>query len=211
MPGREGFVHNPEEISSKNLETRILKNFYLSFKFSQGNAELQQDLLIAINTRYNHGEFIKTFISLENLKDRLTPKISKLRLPKDHLPVGSVQEEFKNQWRNQLKLLNKVFEPEERHKPSDEGLLIDLVAEDASYMETGRPNSGKKESLVKTYIINQQTTGSEDFDNLFKKLREVAMESDIAESAYEISLLGSGLSVLKYHWEQAHPGQKFIE
>ena len=106
-----------KESQGQILEQRVLKNFYLSYKFSQGLPDLQRNLLIAVTRLYGHDEFIEEFPSIKALDKKIRPKIEKLQVPKAHarqVEGGSItpelmKEDFVQQWSNQLRILERFL------------------------------------------------------------------------------------------------------
>jgi hypothetical protein len=242
MPGKETITQqNPDdskETSSKNIETRILKNFYLSFKFSQGRTDIQEALLKAVSIRYNREELSASFgKKLEFHHEKLYSKVENLSLPKVHansiegkqIMNDDVKDEFGKQWGYQVNMLNDILEigeqngndlyTEELLKPSYHDLLIRMIDRDIIYMNKTRPKrefgkSDPHESYVKTYIIDQKPTGSDEFNELFQEIRSLAINTNALNKNHSFEKrnpLERPCQNLIIEWEKTHPGQKFIE
>lgn len=69
-------------------------------------------------------------------------------------------------------------------------------------------------SFVKEYILDQVTTDSKEFDELFKDIKNLLPLSDAREDmsvAFDLEYeeLQKNLRFLKIAWEEQHPGQLF--
>lgn len=231
-----GFRDTEKETKKEKspLEATILRNFYLSFKYSQQDRDLQRILFEAINSQYDSAEIRKEFGTIVGLNNRMRHRISNLRIPKNHVEIGNPQAEFERQWVVQSDILQSHFLNENEldqgntvervtQEPSDKqkiNILSRLVTRDDEFFETGRQETESErdlfESQVKEYIIDRKPTGSVQFDVLFNYLQEVALRAlvydpgkDDGKIDLEFSTLGVKLRNIRKAWEDSHTGEKF--
>ncbi len=216
------------------LENRILENFKLSFRFSQGNPQLQSKLMFAIANMYPHDEFIEQFPTPQVLDYHLKARALRLHLPVPHTdtdaggnPITEVTMRgiLTTEWWNQCNILTSVqrLDAEEgldlsEDYASHEDLILSILKgiteRDQNYMDTARPGRGKNddphESFLITYVVKKKDTGSPDFNTLFEEVRE-ALFKVVDSSDTETAELRSDLDSFMWEWEQLHPGEKFLE
>lgn len=183
------------------LESRLKKNFYLTFKFSQGDASLHQFLMFETAPLYDLENYQREFGSINELNHHLRQKIAQLRLPNAHGREESVFTEFLKEWDNQMGMFAYLTNEslflsegdipraklnELKRIPRQKRLLtiVQSMAErDIHYLdlEEGRPEKvpyGKDphESHIKTYIIDRKNTNSDGFNALFEDMRGMVVK-----------------------------------
>lgn len=226
-----------ERQRSTPLENKLIHNFYLSYKFSQGRPDTQRGLMVAVSRMYPQEEVRREFLSTQSVNDRLRTRINNLRLPRDHTDIASsgVSEEFSETWKKQLRILAAVqigdfqdgsnySDPEilKTLQLTSGHLLADVVKRmaesDGRYFRKGRPGrkDGKAdESFVKTYIVDQTPTTSPELDQLFRQARGLVLRAlspdDRLKDVPEGKSLKDRIQELQRDWEAIHPGEQFYE
>lgn len=222
------------------LEAIILHNYFLSFKFSQGSEDLQKILIAAVSSFYNAEELRKEFGSIEELDKKLRPEVEKFRLPLNHALIDdNVPMEFNNRWNHQLHTLKPLFDGSERTVQTDIDDIMAIflsktpLAQDIEiatriancdmyyYDRGGRDNGEGKdpfESHVKRFLIDQEPTGSSEFNRLFQSVRAVTMRGfmyllNSSEERHDItySTLVQQLRHVQKEWLAKHPGKNFFD
>lgn len=139
---------------------------------------------------------------------------------------SQVSLEFKRVWREQAHVLGDVFdmtpfsprEAKETHqvlkKMAHEDLLIAIVEQmaerDRYYMQKGRPNREEfgmdpHESVIQAYIVSGKSTGSTDFDSLFREIRLLTYTVD------KESPLQAEIRQVRNIWEKFHPEPQWYQ
>lgn len=161
------------------LEARILKNFYLSFKFSQGRVPIQINLMSAILHQYQKSEILDEFGSVSGLNKRLGSRVEKLSPPRSHTKVTEAGEkltttakknEIKKQWARHLFLLSLVTDDFDSyfHKLDDQDNLVttyvapdeervlaitkEMLKRDIELIRGGRPERQEGEDPYESFV-----------------------------------------------------------
>ena len=206
--------HRPSSEVAR-LQGDVLRDFHLSFKFSQGKGFLQRKLLQLATDHYkttadpaHYTAFRGTICNLDSHIQRRT------KLPRDHFfqTEKTIRDEFQKLWAT----FSHSLDTEER-MPSDtqtaalRSVLLDTVYVDLGYNKSARPinddpSKDPHASFFREYIIRQSPTGSPTYDAIFRKVREFY---DTHEDTLEFSTIKDGVAALRRLWEENHPGQKF--
>jgi hypothetical protein len=138
------------------VEKKLVKDFYLSFKFSQGDAALQEKLMEFLLLSYTPEEQT----SLRNPSISLKSAITALKVPKTHIFIHQdIQEdEFVNQWRNfreaAFRMRGQQPDKERSIEPLVEEIARRMVSQENRWMlSSGRENRAQyKEDEFESYI-----------------------------------------------------------
>lgn len=227
-------LQEADELSSlSKTEKEILKDFYLSFRFSQGDEATQVFILAYIVNNYSE-EKRRFFFECQN---RLETRVGLFRLPPNHAggyvdEVGRLRT-LANLWRifsglmrayysNQGQSLDKfIFEADVKllSFPYDEAKIIGKITEkmaerDAKYLyKSPTPIFSRydnKQSYLRDYAILGRETGSAILDTMFEKVRTVLFNFRESPSSTEMSSeLKKALEHLNDRWRGHFPYDVF--
>lgn len=187
----------------QEVDLELVKIFYLSFRFSQGNPEQQDRIFKLMNRRMLPSE----------LPIDVPEKVMEtLPIPKNHIPIYSVRfEVFRSEWRRMYYIL--CGSQTEDHTKIKSDFIESMIDSERQFLtrEDGRlgrvmngdvePDSSKDPyaSLFRKYILFGKNTGNYFYDKLFQELK------DEFEKSPNIIYLED----LENLWELRHPGNKF--
>lgn len=212
--------------------SNLFRNLYLSFKFSQGIPEHQTTLFKAIVMEHPFLDIVWFSEHEASTVDDVRNRLRKLKIPKKHTEVlGGEYDTFSVQLFNYQTCLKERLpsphdEPDEdlnndpeRMRQSQahlvEKVLWESLRRDVTFQIESRPGRAADddvhESLLKTYAIEMEPTGSNEFDSLFRKLHDLIEEFRLGKKqdtgGYPIR---EQLDKLVAQWEKRHPGEKFF-
>lgn len=161
-------------------EVRLLWNFYLSYKYSQGNLAIQRMFIYWLY----QNKLIKwpnrpLTINAHSFPPRPTHSLIK------NTPSLDDSQVYKSDWSK----IHSIY-------PSldVQVIIFNIIMSDIKFLKRGR-----KTSIFFEYIQNQKSSGSSEFDQLFDSLRETP-------SSWVLSVFKS---LLKLYWKRQNPGQKW--
>lgn len=145
-----------EKESATPIDKKILKNFYLSFKFSQGSPDLQCRMLTAIARLYTQSELFNQFSSAQAINQELLPKVQNIQTPNWHTkkyPGGEditskeKKEEMLDEWFRQIDIFKLLYaQSQHSNKYRRKSDVLDGKAQ-STFKET-------PEELI-LYIVNE--------------------------------------------------------
>ncbi|MDQ5943696.1 MAG: hypothetical protein QG675_464 [Patescibacteria group bacterium] len=195
------------EPSEKSLEDILVTDFHLSFRFSQGSPDVQNnifELLLGYYTDVLGIDYEKIIDSLKS--EEVTSRIMELVPPKKHLeiPDNSVEIALKDEYIIFLDMAQKKS-PNLYTSNKVNRLIGDMMQRDLEYQqksERPRPDGYRADrhaSMFRDFVILAKPTASESFNAIFKRMREMldALPPLMSEQ-------------LKQAWEANHPGEKFV-
>lgn len=178
-----------------SLENDIRRDFYLSFKYSQGDPDLQ-DLLNIFVLKHCTQEQLQ---GIYDKRDKIKGSIMSFMAPKEHTLRDNDEriKTLEEEWHRYLWALEEMLGSPDpltpspgsdevklslkmAHEANDEKLLRDIAIEevkrDSLYVTYARPNrykpgSDEHESFLKTYGFESHLTDSPIYDELFLKLK----------------------------------------
>lgn len=196
------------ELSTEELEDMLVRDFYLSFKFSQGWGYAQDnifELLMGHYTEVLGYDYNQIINALES--DKVTKKITKLTPPKAHAELSTfgIEKALKKEY---LKLLDLAKRKPTNIYTSDRmrKFIIDMLDRDIEYQVAftrPRPDGHQKDkhsSVFRDYILFSKPTSSENFNAIFNSIRE--------DHLYRLPTLT--VRRLAHAWEVNHPGEIFL-
>jgi hypothetical protein len=222
------------------LELKMKMNFYDSFLHSQGRAQLQTFLLVYLTREYKK-QLPDSPINYATLLD----EIKNFKTPVQH-NIPSESSEFESHFAEQVVLMDKnafhslPFTPENKslskdidvfyEKINDDTLLTaildEMIDRDIIYVEKGRfdvkTNLDSHRSFIKNYALDQNPTRSDEYNLLYKKIRELLLKvNQLHENdarLLTVNKLSRGSSenfyekikILEALWEKKHPGESFF-
>ncbi len=188
------------EVEGANLgkkENNLQDLYKLSFRFSQGFTAVQENIMLwLVGSHYlNKEDFSQEPDFLKQLKR-----------PRQHIQIGN-ESTFTSVWNTISKTVEKteVIDLDLIEKE----LLDGMISAEDEYLRRGRLGREEQEhvipdspqdkfgSLIRKYVVFENSTGSHEFDDLMAKLRNISDES---------SDLLNGIA---QKWETNHPGIKF--
>ncbi len=185
------------EVNPGKKEDNLQDLYKLSFRFAQGFTEVQENIMLWLVGSH--------YLTKEDFSHE--PEFLKqLKRPRQHIQIGN-ENTFVSVWNTLSKTVekNQVFELDLIEKKLLDGMIF---AED-EYLRRGRlgrdehdhviPDSPQDKfgSLIRKYVVLENSTGSDAFDDLMANLRNLSNESPDL------------LKDIAIKWETNHPGQKF--
>ncbi|MEK6953042.1 MAG: hypothetical protein AABX29_08565 [Nanoarchaeota archaeon] len=205
-------VEGPPLDEKSKIHQQIYKDFYLSFKHSQGDEALQKNLFIFLSNYYLTSYSPEQIGTLEEIKDSLIKKADSLKVPASHtrivaLQVRATASKMLNWY---LRSLEDRYLKVEMPKKLVSNIANSIIDRDLMYIdpvnERNRPNrkegQDRKESFFRTYVIEAKPTNSTAFDSMYESIRE-------SFKVGEIPVKGD-LRKLQKAWEKTHAGQSFV-
>lgn len=209
---------------------RIQGNFYLSFRYSQGQPILQSKLLAAVTRAYPQDD---VRVAVQN-RERLLYDVGRFSIPIKHRS-DIAPERFRDEWQNvwnryQAHELEQIVNgcdvrypvSQESQSETLEGvallraILVGVIDSDYRHISQGRPERGDGddpfESFFREYVVFGRRTGSGDFDTLFRNIRTELLTTPM----HELDAVVPGRSVrdilhtLELQWGILHPGRQFM-
>ncbi len=163
-------VDPPQPLTPDQLRTKKL--FKQTYFFSQGHIGLQEYLFKYLLSKH-------AFPNAE-LRHMGTPDYLNLKIPKRHNPLSNDQrrtDELDSRYRS-LQALSRNVEIDESEVLKE--ILRGIAERDVKFMITGRPMGSEMrdpfESHVKRWIVDGESTGTTEFDNLFSALQPMHHE-----------------------------------
>ncbi len=165
------------EHGNGRIEAELVRDFYLSFKFSQGDQRLQDLYLNAIAADY----FSRGLSPTSELTSEFVHKVRNLNVPGRHTgPMGDDLAQKNFLWMAS-RTLGYLSDAERGKNKSDQPIELVymatyMLAVDTKYMVGGRPGAGGKrgESQWQPYVLDGQPSGSAFFNALFARVKDLA-------------------------------------
>lgn len=209
QPGHPEVISETVETSPATLEKMLMRDFYLSFRFSQGSAPAQEKLMLALGTAYQQllpppaTEWI-TNSSLLPIIEHLP----KLQPPTSHVGIDYVQTNYESEFNARgMEFANILSEPQ-RDEIDTDSICLGLIKKDGHYQENQRGHRAKDvhSSYFRQYVLLGNPTGSAAFNHIFKQCNEFIQTKDERTCATNTGLILPGLVSL---WEANHPDEQF--
>jgi hypothetical protein len=221
FPETAGLQPASPESQHSNLYRRLLRDFYLSFHFSQGNQVHQELIVQTLDMDYRSSMPEPNKQHLPKLLPQLKAGALRLMPPKAHRPVKDSERaiilgiEWTKFGLMLGSLASKAPEGEDAWRGKLGNLAWNMVARDYAFChprqinsEPGRPNrtAGQDpyESHFREYVLRGKQTGSESFDRIFSHIHTLYMDET---RPIELPVFFSGLQKI---WELHHPSETFI-
>ncbi len=198
----------------------MLRDFYQSFRLSQGKPSIQGEILKLLSYSYSQN------IPSEIINDALeitAENVAKLKLPSSHKHVDEsfIEKEFSDQFNNWRAYLeeapNSDLGNDLKDKANKDFYVMKLVGRiayaDSNYQYESRPrpdrasDSDPHSSLIKDYIIGDQLKGSVHLLKLrdeFREALEFLKNTDDEDNQY-IRIVAE----LASDWQNYHVGESF--
>lgn len=206
-------VATPEVIKPPLSLKDVQHDFWLSFRFSQGNMaanQLQHRLLRGVSRLYPHEEF--EAIYAEIMGNEFREVCSTMQIPHKHIkdrPDDQMVDIYKLHFDKNFKpaMVNQYKEPKEIDDITLEGILDDMIVTDERYQQIERPGKDPKiddvhESFVKSFILEGRRSSSARYDELFRRVKEYIPRARGVTQAKLVRL--------EIQWERNHAGQSFL-
>ena len=181
----------------------LVKDFYLSFRYSQAYTPLQMKL---------YGELSSFYCTLEcdvgalSRQDTTWQKVQRLALPRGHHVVEDFNK--RREITNQFIAFSEIVSLRRPGPVLREVLLSSLIDKDISYQKRPRLSMphNPHASFFRQHVLLGNSTGSVAFNSLFSDLRSEVFDTqgNVLAETFDISWLAE-------LWESNHPGQQFIE
>jgi hypothetical protein len=205
----------------KAFKRQLSKDFYLSFKFSQGNSPVQEYIYRALTDYYrSQPDYDPSYIR-ENSID-LQSKLMRFRLPTSHTvktsdgrdfdPTSpSEASAFMAQSSRFVKVLNSKGDLLDDRDLNIETITRGLIRRDRVYQvaERGYQAPDPHSSYFRQYVLLGEPTGSAAYDHIFARAAEL-LEVDRYSSKHNTLPLSDVVSKLASGWEHNHPGESFL-
>lgn len=196
------------EKDDRSLERTLLRDFYASFRFSQGSGPAHDEFFRGIRITY---EMRLGEASYSQFQDRLEAldvfDADKLRVPFNHANSRGLkgpQNEFKNRLYGFLTVLKGP--PVGDYTDILRRIGAHTVDRDVRYQDAKRYHSPEDvhKSYFREYILGLEPTGNESFDYLFGLVAATFDSEWLARSGIvELDDLVDG-------WHASHPNDVFI-
>lgn len=219
-------VQPETELTTEELEDMLVRDFYLSFRFSQGNIGNQGDILAAVIDYYSRkrnvpATSIRDVIASEEFKlkiERIIPP-NRHRITRKDTKVDSLKKAYLSFKKEVDDTVIRTYQLDDHSYTS----LVEshMVISDLDYQDKPRPRpqndkSDQHGSLYREFVILGRPTGSECYDNIFTTMRARTLrllrehkEHSHSHDDYRHNQL-SGILMLTSAWERNHPGEKFV-
>lgn len=207
-------TERPERAPLTEDEKKTKDIFFNTFRFGQGNriggADLAGDLFLWLKANdYFPPDIPKK--PPKYIKDIVTPK--------QHVKIIRLQswDQIRQEWKSFYKKSESTITPAEI---PDEHIAQRLLSKDIGYQDpqhprprpplpegkVARPDSAQDQhaSFVRRFAIMGAGTGSEPYDDLFRRVRTQLMDAPAT------SHVGKMREMLSSRWEKNHPGEKFF-
>jgi hypothetical protein len=194
-----------------NLSGDLLREYYQSFRLSQGATAVQEALfkLLSYQHSLNQHEGI-----MKDALEQAGENVQKLSPPTRHTgtspsTLNDPETGFSAMWDKYKVALNN---PDPKHAHPTEVILDDFMERELYYQQKPRPNRAEGddpyESIVREYIFGDKLTGSYELKDVVLELRAAFFNPK--NEGEEGSNLSQQLQVLATAWERHHPGQEFF-
>lgn len=219
--------HHGEELPA--IGRTIIQDFYNSFRFSQGDANLQESIYKALGDFYSSQLLQEERETVASILPALGQRALRLALPKAHLDkdktvtneqrknaadrgISPVAEAFRREWRSfstwHLEMIDSSEASDFQLNPETvQKIAVGIANRDRIHQTKSRPGRAEDAdphlSYFRDYIVFGKPTGSEAFDTIFAQAH--GMITSPEENRVQYAALE-----LAYKWEAAHPGQSFF-
>lgn len=203
----------------KDFEKQLLKDFYLSFKFSQGDQYTQGYILNALVSNYrSQGDYDPAYIR-EN-SNELFSKLIDFGIPKSHVTLTNTGEKLDLTpslkaavFINGAKIFVDKLKTGEPSMPQDlnaEAMMRGIIQRDIVYQtaERGYQAADPHSSYFRQNVLLQQPTGSEAYNQIFARCLEL-IEVDQYRNVFLTVPIAERITDLAQGWEANHPGVAF--
>jgi hypothetical protein len=204
------------EFDSPALERRLIKDFYLSFKFSQGNALAQRTMYLALKRHYESSFSTAEKAWLRDSSFELMDNLAMLQAPRSHTRSNhafdyqpGLSDQFEVQADDFLKVLRVVPAPD-LYDPATDLVIADFcgatIGRDLYYQgkerfhNTDDPHS----SYLRNYALFSTPTSSDAFDAIFAEVSQAFADSSLPPAST------AKLPELAERWEANHPDEHFF-
>ena len=208
------------EADRAELAKRLNKDFYLSFKYSQGSVTVQH-LLFELISQYYHSTLPpEEFGWIAKNKAWLEQEFIDSRVPGTHIVHNKSDGAIEHEWEIRANwFTSEWYGIADREFDRDEtlrGLLGYMIARDRHYQDEERKyqSSDPHESYLQTYALQAKPTGSAAYDVIYKDLAELigsVSSVDPVTGDASVVLLSTKLQDLVPAWQTNHPGEVFTE
>ena len=213
----------PDQKVQAELAASLIHDFYLSFKFSQGDG-LSQDWLISYLAYYYRSvaDCDQTILDSILSNQQVAGRVAKLRPPARHSTerLSNREDEFRSVYDELRRVLSTTEQPvptvsDLRH------IALEILNRDKKYVisDMGRPNPHEHtgvdlhESFFREYIIMAKPTGSEAFDHMYLAIRSslIGPVDDAGTLGITDDTIRERAMALAPQWELRHPGETFFD
>lgn len=202
--------YEPEAV--QQMSRYILRDFYQTFRLSQGDTAPQEALFWMLGVK--HRETDEYPHLLQRAVDLAEPYVTRLRPPAKHTEI-SLQETqndpngFLGMWPLYAGYLLDV-KGDEWMRPI-ELVADDMLAIDVMYQGETRPGRRQgedpHESIVREYILGDRLSGSAQLIGIRNQFRSTILDPpDTINGTW----LAVRLQQLRSEWERNHPGEDFF-
>lgn len=194
-------------------ERRVKELFRQSFRFSQGDPDL--------HNKISRWLVVGGHFDGLPVPEIAPPYIDALQPPKKHAEMDDdVQVDVRFAWGHLHWLTNAKQHPPQEQLAAE--ILEDMADRDLKYATEGRqgrvykpesaasPSQDPFASCVRNFVLQQQVTGTDAFDQLHAQLHAVAANDLSAQDESTLSPRQEKLRVLQQKWEQHHEGEQFF-
>ena len=223
VEAQESMVRN--EHDTQSVEDELVRDFYLSFKFSQGSSGYQQSIFDALGTYYQNCLPADTKNDLLAFAENgLAQRAGSLKLPSSHKLVGFemnpsdpqggllAKETFVQMADKLSRKIRFAIDQDEATEPQTSWSILPSTLSEISggmivkdchfFYKPRRIEANTHRSFFREYILLQEPTHSAAFDTIFSQARESFIANGLDDYKND-------LERLKMCWEASHPGEKF--
>ncbi len=213
----ESMARSPEiDPTIPDISKKLAKDFYLSFKFSQGTIDLQKDLFNRMSAYYHTTLNPEVLYQIVNdLPTFFVTTIEKYRLPHRHRTIvhSSVlnkSELMQLEMRRQSEIFISIIKSKRSQTTDlDRTLLASMVNRDLDFctsVKQRKVDIDPSASYVREYVLKHKPTGSNTFDEIFWSMsRLFDPENSEVLNSYDQHQLDK----LADFWELNHSLQSF--
>lgn len=207
------------------IDTTVMRDFYLSFRFTQGDPYVQKASYGLLAAYYCRDFTTIDRSSLVARFDSLANRAAALKLPRSHKDSAAIAAEheaqhmpsiadfFRREWGQFSRIQRHTFANPEasRRKTNRDAPIARFAAKialaDNEYQLRDRPGSNQDNdphfSLFRSHIVLGHATGSNTFDSIFGRAQS------LLDKPEKVTLQRS-VTTLANSWETMHPGQSFF-
>lgn len=216
LPAKEETLPTGEEKAA--LLKRVTRDYYLSFRFSQGYYPAQVLMFSMLANMYDFQINPEDLEWLKQHVEMLKQELLKQKMPKTHFPIDQDKERVRNTFENTATVFVDVLVNDEKRKPDAAQhvprLTRELIDSDLKYQGPPRGHlpSDPHSSYLREYVMRGQPTNSEAYDEIFSECRDYLNDLRSREpKTDDESIAKANLGFLAESWALSHPGQEFFD
>ncbi len=207
------------ETQKLDLMKSLNRDFYLSFKFSQGKPRIQTLLFEGLGIFYKENLKSEDIDWITNSEEELQKNLAVQLAPKTHYVIHDMfknpeargpilDSEAETEFKAESLIFVGILGSTDRFDTGldDEAVCLQTIIRDQAYQIRHRKYQAPDPhaSYFREYILLQKPTGSEGFDSIFQSANDFVTNGEVSTD------IRSGIKNLSEDWQSNHPGEQFI-